>query len=284
MRVKPSLTRARVCLAALTLFAAPAIAFSQGDKSRATPAQSDQQKPAPKEDERAAAVVRRAVEALGGGAYLDVKTVVSRGHFTPFKGGVATLPTAFTDYLVLPDRERTEFRGAGTKSVQTNTGDTGWVADLQEKKILDLTPAQAQDFRTSMRASVDNVLRGWWRSEGAALAYVGRREAGLARRNEVVRLTYPDGFEAEFEFDAKDALPAKVKYKKGGGEGERVEEEARFAQFVPIGAVRAPFVVDHYSAGVQSSRVNYDAVEFNHPVPDSLFTKPADVKAVKLGQ
>lgn len=284
MRVKPPPDLARACLAALILFFAPLVAFSQGDKSRVTPAQSTQPKPAPKEDERAAAVVRRAVEALGGSAYLDVKTVVSRGHFTPFKGGMATLPTAFTDYLVLPDRERTEFRGAGTKSVQTNTGDTGWVADLQAKKILDLTSEQAQDFRTSMRASVDNVLRGWWRNEGAGLSYVGRREAGLARRNEVVRLTYPDGFEVEFEFDAKDALPSKVKYKKASAEGEQAEEEDRFAQIVSIGAVRVPFVVDHYSAGVQSSRVNYDAVEFNRPVPDSLFTKPGDVKAVKLGQ
>ena len=282
--MKPSLTLARVCLAALTLFVAPAIAFARSDKSLAAPAQTAQTKPAPKEDERAAAVVRRAVEALGGTAYLDVKTVVSRGHFTPFKDGVATLPTAFADYLVLPDRERTEFRGAGTRSVQTNTGDTGWVADLQAKKVLDLTPAQAQDFRISMRASVDNVLRGWWRADGASLAYVGRREAGLARRNEVVRLTYPDGFEVEFEFDAKEGLPSKVKYRKTGGEGEQAEEEDRFAQIVSIGAVRVPFVVDHYSAGVQSSRVNYDAVEFNRPVPDSLFTKPADVKAVKLSQ
>jgi hypothetical protein len=284
MRVKPSPDLARACLAALTLFVAPAITFSQGDKNQATPAQSTQPKAAPKEDEKAAAVVRRAVEALGGGSYLDVKTVVSRGHFTPFKDGMATLPTAFTDYLVLPDRERTEFRGAGVKSVQTNTGDAGWVADLQAKKILDLKPEQAQDFRTSMRASVDNVLRGWWRTEGAGLTYVGRREAGLARRNEVVRLNYPDGFEVEFEFDAKEGLPSKVKYKKAGGGGEQVEEEDRFAQIISIGAVRVPFVVDHYSAGVQSSRVNYDAVEFNRPVPDSLFTKPADVKAVKFTQ
>ena len=53
-----------------------------------------------------------------------------------------------------------------------------------------------------------------------------------------------------------------------------------------FGALKAcvPFVVDHYTAGVQASRVNYESVEFNRPVPDSLFAKPADVKAVKFTQ
>jgi hypothetical protein len=284
MRMKPSPDLARACLAALALFIIPSTVFTQESKTQAAAAQTTQPKPAPKEDEKAAEVLRHAVEALGGGAYLGVKTVVSRGHFTPFKDGVATLPTAFTDYLVLPDRERTEFRGAGVKTIQTNAGDTGWVADLQAKKILDLKPEQAADFRTSIRTSTDNLLRGWWREAGAGLSYVGRREAGLARRNEVVRLTYPDGFEVEFEFDSREWLPSKVKYKKANAEGERVEEEDRFAQIVPVGAMRVPFVVDHYTAGVQASRVNYDSVEFNRPVPDSLFAKPADIKAVKFTQ
>jgi hypothetical protein len=284
MERKSSLNLACVCLAALTLFAAASTVSAQGEQKQAANTQTTQPKPVPKEDEKAAEVVRHAVEALGGGAYLGVKTLVSRGHFTPFKDGVATLPTAFTDYLILPDRDRTEFRGAGVKTIQTYTGDTGWIADLLSKKILDVNPEQVEDFHISIRTSVDNLLRGWWRSEGASLAYVGRREAGLARRNEVVRLTYPDGFEAEFEFDSKEWLPSKVKYKKGNSEGERVEEEDRFAQLVSVGAVRFPFVVDHFTAGVQASRVNYDSVEFNRPVPDSLFTKPADVKAVKLTQ
>ncbi|MDQ3916915.1 MAG: hypothetical protein M3348_00300 [Acidobacteriota bacterium] len=284
MRAKPFLNLARACLAALALFIIPATSLARPEQRQAATAQTTQPKAAPKEDEKAAEVVRHAVEALGGGAYLGVKTLVSRGHFTPFKDGVATLPTAFTDYLILPDRDRTEFRGAGVKTIQTYTGDTGWIADLLSKKILELKPEQVEDFHTSVRTSVDNLLRGWWRGEGASLAYVGRREAGLARRNEVVRLTYPDGFEAEFEFDSKEWLPSKVKYKKGNSEGERVEEEDRFAQLVSVGAVRFPFVVDHFTAGVQASRVNYDSVEFNRPVPDSLFTKPADVKAVKLTQ
>ncbi|HYY99825.1 MAG TPA: hypothetical protein VE642_14595, partial [Pyrinomonadaceae bacterium] len=139
----------------------------------------------------------------------------------------------------------------------------------------------AEDFRLLIRTSLDSVLRGWWRNEGASLAYAGRREAGLARRNEAVRLKYPDGFEVEFEFDAKDGTPSKVKYRKQNEEGEQVEEEDRYAQFQTIGAVRTPFIIDHYRAGQQSSRVNYDSVEFNRPVPDSLFAKPDDIKKVK---
>nr|MBA3241889.1 hypothetical protein [Acidobacteriota bacterium] len=111
--------------------------------------------------------------------------------------------------------------------------------------------------------------------------YVGRREAGLARRNEVVRLTYADGFVVEFEFGAKDNLPSKARYKKEAAGGETIEEEDRYAQFQLLGGVRVPFIIDHYRAGVQSSRVNFQEIEFNRAVPDSLFGKPADLKALK---
>ena len=45
--------------------------------------------------------------------------------------------------------------------------------------------------------------------------------------------------------------------------------------------VTAPFVIDHYRAGLQTSRLHYDSVEFNQPAPDALFAKPANAKAVK---
>ena len=269
---------APACLAALSLLSFPAARAQDGVKPKA-----DAPRPqASKVDEKAAAVVARAVETLGGSAYLGVRSVVSQGYFTQFRDGVGGVPSSFRDYMVYPDRERTEFKGAGVRLVQVNTGDTGWVFEAKAKKLTDVTPEQAADFRTAMRTSVDNVLRGWWRAEGASLVYAGRREAGLARRNEVVRLSYPDGFEAEFEFDAREGLPSKVVYKRLNAEGETVEAEDRYAQFIAIGAVRAPFVIDHYRAGVQSSRVNYDKVEFNTAVPDSLFAKPADVKSIKF--
>ncbi|MBV8858302.1 MAG: hypothetical protein JOZ02_15325 [Acidobacteria bacterium] len=260
-------------VAALLLFT-PLAARAQKDGGEAKP------KADAKVDEKALAVVTRAVEVMGGPSFLGVRTVVSKGYFTEFRDGVSGIPDTFRDYLVLPDRDRTEFKGS--HFIQTFAGDTGWAFDGKKRMLNDLTPEQLAGIRTTIRTSIDNILRGWWRAEGASLAYVGRREAGLARRNEVVRLTYPDGFEAEFEFDAREGLPAKVVYKKEGADGERVEEEDRYAQFLNIQGARFPFVIDHYRAGVQSSRVNYDTVEVNQPVPDSLFAKPADVKSIKF--
>ena len=261
---------------ALLLFTPPASRAQKEGGGDAKP------KPAAKADEKSLAVVARAVEALGGQAYLGVRNVVSKGYFTQFREGQSGIPATFRDYLIFPDRERTEFKGAGVQFIQVNEGGAGWTFEAKTKKLADVTPDQVENFRTAMRTSIDYLPRGWWREEGASLTYAGRREAGLARRNEVVHVTYPDGFEAEFEFDAREGLPAKVVYKRAGEEGDRVEEEDRYAQFLTIQGARFPFIIDHYRAGQQSSRVNYDIVEFNKSVPDSLFAKPADVKSIKF--
>jgi hypothetical protein len=236
--------------------------------------------------EKAEEVIKRGIEALGGSAYLSVQSVVGRGFYTAYLDGMSQLPTRFLDYIVYPDKERTEFTSSGVRVVQTNVGTTGWLYDGATRSLHDQKAAQIDDFKRSMRTSPDNLLRGWWRSERATLSYIGRREAGLAKRNETVRLTYPDGFWVEYEFGAKDYLPAKVLYKRNrkladSDETEEISEEDRLAKPININGVTAPYVIDHYINGKQSSRINYESIEFNRPIPDSLFAKPENAKAVK---
>lgn len=269
---------AAIVLTALISLTAPA--YSQSNVAPKDAAAAPTSAP-PAVDPKAEQVIGRTVEALGGQAYLNVRSVVSRGLYTAFQDGASTIPRTFTDYLVFPDRERTEFRGQGIRTIQTNVGDKGWFYDGATKTLNDMTKEQAKDFQIAMRSSVDNLLRGWWRKEGASLAYAGRREAGVGRRNEVVKLTYPDGFAVEFEIGAKDFLPAKVHYKRQNEAGDDVAQEDRLAQYLSIDGVTVPFVIDNYRAGQQSGRINFQKVEFSTPIPDSLFTKPVDVKSLK---
>jgi hypothetical protein len=248
-----------------------------------TPTTASQPAPA---DQKAEAIVARAIEVVGGNSYLNVKTVVGRGFYTSFKDGMSQIPARFLDYIAYPDRERTEFTGDGIRVIQTNSGETGWLFDGATKTLSDMKATQIEDFKRSMRTSVENLLRGWWKKENATLSYVGRREAGLARRNETVRLTYPNGFWIEYEFAAKEGLPAKVIYKAtkkkpDSDETEEIMEEDRLAKPITITGITAPWVIDHFMNGTQTSRINYESIEYNQPLTDALFAKPANVKSLK---
>jgi hypothetical protein len=241
----------------------------------------------PAVDEKSRQIIDRAIEVLGGANYLNIQNAIGKGFYTGFKDGTAQVPSRFLDYLVYPNRERTEFTQFGIRTIQTNSGDGGWYFDGAVKKISDQTPAQVEEFKRAMRTSVENLLRGWWQKEGGKVVYVGRREAGLAKRNETIRLTYPNGFWVEYEFGARDGFPAKILYKrmrKDPDTGDEVEttEEDQLLKFVSVeGGVNAPWVIDHFINGKQVTRINYESVQYNQRIDEALFAKPADVKKIR---
>lgn len=233
-----------------------------------------------KTDEKAETVLKKAVEKLGGEKYLQVKSIVGRGRFSLLRDGVVISFQSFTDVIIYPDKERTEFKDGGAKTVQTNAGDAGWIFDGAAGTINDQTKIQIENFQRGIRASLDHLLRGYWRGK-ADLSYVGKRPASLGRRNEVVKLTFADGFAVEFEFSADEFLPAKAFYKRTNADSEEVKEEDRYAQFVDIQGIKTPFIVDHFSNDAQTSRINYESVEFNRNIPGSIFAKPNSPKDLK---
>lgn len=237
-------------------------------------------------DEKSQQIIDRAVTTLGGERYLNVQTVIGRGFFTTYREGISQIPARFLDYIAYPDSERTEFTGAGIRSIQTNVGETGWVFDGAVKKISDQTPEQVEEFKRAMRTSLEYLLRGYWKKDGGKITYVGRREAGIGKRNEAIRLTDPNGYWIEYEFGARDGFPAKIIYKrtrKDPDSGDMVEttEEDQLFRFVENSGVTAPFVIDHFINGKQVTRINYESVQYNQKFADNLFLKPVDVKSIK---
>lgn len=231
-------------------------------------------------DKQSEVILSRAIQILGGDRYLSAASQYGRGKYSVIKDGAVVSFQSFADVIVYPDTERTEFKGAGAKSVQTNVGNGGWLLDGDTDLIKDQSESQVRNFKNSLRVSLDYLLRRQWRNQ-ATLAYVGKRPASLGKRNDVVRLTYnDDGMAVEFEF-ADDGLPAKAVYKRTSADNEEVTEEDRYAQFVEVDGIKAPFIIDHYTNGKQTSRINYESLEFNKRVPDSIFLKPSNPKDLK---
>lgn len=230
-------------------------------------------------DEKAEAILKKAVQNLGGDKYLKVTTQIGRGRYSVIRESAIVSFQSFIDVIVFPDKERTEFKGSGVKTVQVNSGTKGWTFDGNNQIVKEQGEIQVANFKQGIRTSLDNLLRGGWRNQ-AALAYVGKRPATLGKRNDVVKLTYSDGFSVEFEF-ADDGTPEKALYKRQNADSEEIKEEDHYAQFVDIDGVKTPYIIDRVSNGKPSSRINYDSVEFNRPVSDSIFSKPANPKDLK---
>src|ERR1044071_7747432 len=140
-------------------------------------------------DEKSQQVIDHAIEVLGGQKYLGVQTIIGKGFYTTFKDGISQLPARFLDYIEYPDRERTEFSGGGIKTIQTNTGDTGWMFDGAVKNISDQTPKQVEDFKQGIRTRLEYLLKGYWKKDGGKTIYVGRGKAGVGKVNETIGLT-----------------------------------------------------------------------------------------------
>ena len=233
-----------------------------------------------KSDEKAEAILKKAVEKLGGQKYLQVTSIAGSGNYTLFIGGQPQQLSGFVDVIVFPDKERTEFKQSGVKNVQTNFGANGWLFDGAAEAIKEQSKKQIEDFQRGIRTSLDTFLREKWRTEGAILSFAGRRQAGIGKRNDVLKLTYADGLAVEYEF-SDEGLPVKSLYKLKNSDGEELREEDRYAQFVEIQGILVPFILDHFTNDVQTSRINYLTIQFNKSFPDSIFTKPASVKELK---
>ncbi|MEP6704999.1 MAG: hypothetical protein ABJB34_09355, partial [Acidobacteriota bacterium] len=77
-------------------------------------------------DAKAEAVLQKAIQNLGGEKYLNVKSQIGRGKYSLIRDNAVVSFQTFTDVIVYPDKERTDFKGGGARTVQTNVGGTGW--------------------------------------------------------------------------------------------------------------------------------------------------------------
>lgn len=260
----------RILGLALCMSVLSCLAFSQ-------PLDAPAKKPA--NTPQAEAVIQKAIQFLGGEKYVSVKTQIGKGKYSVIRDGAVFSFQTFTDIIVYPNKERTEFKGGGSKIIQTNVGDTGWVFDGSQELVKDQNEKQIESYKRGIRTSLDYLLRGHWKGD-AELSYIGRRQGTLGKRNDAIKLTFKDGLEVEFEF-ADDGTPVKGLYKTTSAEGEDVKEEDRYAQFIDVGGIKAPFIIDRFTAGTQSSRINYETIEFNKAVSDSIFAKPGNSKEAK---
>jgi hypothetical protein len=202
---------------------------------------------------KAEALLREVIKTRGGDAYLKVRSIVGRGNYTGFEKGESGSPAEFVDYVVYPDRERTEFGKGDHKYIQTNSGNEGWIYEAAQKAIRPQTEEQIKNFNQGLRHDLDNFLKQGWQDPGTKLIYVGRREIWKNTFCEAIRAEFADGLSLILYIDRRAKLPVMMeyasKYKNEDGEERLGESQVRYFRWVNFGGIQFPTIQDFYRNG-----------------------------------
>jgi hypothetical protein len=236
----------------------------------------------PKNIERGTELIKQSVQARGGERFMGFTNIMSSGMYTPFDKGMSQFPIQFIDWIIYPDKERTEF-GKGKKKnrrIQVNVGKTGWVYDGDAETLKDQTDKQIEEHLEGLEFDIDRLLRAAAKGGGVEVGYAGREETRPGERADVVAIKSKSDRTAYLLIDPKTHLPMSLSYEKTE-DGQLVKQEIRFNQYVDYDGVKFPNIVDFFRDNVQTGRLNVQSIKLNTQASDELFAKPANVKAIK---
>jgi len=236
----------------------------------------------PKNVERGAELIKQAVQARGGERFLKFTNIMSSGIYTPFQKGLSQIPIPFIDWVIYPDKERTEF-GKGKKKnrrIQVNVGKTGWVYDGDAETLKDQTDKQIEEHLEGLDFDIDRLLRAAAKGDGVEVGFAGREETRPGERADAIAIRFKSDRTAYLLLDSQTHLPMSMSYEKTE-DGGLVKQETRYNQYVDYDGVKFPNIVDFIRDNVQTGRVNIESIKLNTQISDELFAKPASAKAVK---
>jgi hypothetical protein len=226
--------------------------------------------PADQENQRKArALLDQAIQALGGPAYLNMRTRSLQGRgFSFYHGRPSGTGAVFWSFFEFPDKERVEL----TKErdiAQVFTGNKGFeitykgAHPIEEK---DLTP-----YLRRRRFSLDTVLRTWINDPKVALFYEGY---AVAAEKPAIQVTLINGMDEAVNlfFDADTHLPLKktFRWRDPVDKQPNLEEEI-YDNYRPVQGIMTPYSLTRYFNGDMANQRFINSATYNENLNQAMF-------------
>ena len=215
--------------------------------------------------ENAREILDRAIQTLGGSAYLNLIDVKSHGRVYQFQRGELSGASVFTDYLKFPDKERTEIGDDG-KIVRINNRDQGW--NIDDKEVEAQLDEQVEVFWEEYKVSLDYVLRVVIAQPDSTLQYIGREMIDF-KRADVLEIRNEDRTRIDLYVDRESGLLMKKTVRRL--DDPSVHEEV-YSNYHEIQNVLTPLLIHRYTDGLKTTEIRFDEVNYDTGLPDEFFT------------
>lgn len=262
-------SRQLVLLAVCLLFAASrGVLLAQGPGR--TPAQKPAAPPAPppRIDAKAQELLDKTIQALGGQAFLQAKSLTTRGRIFAISEDMTSGFAPFESTVEFPDKRRFSY-GKDKPVILLNDGDRGWEVDRYG--LIDQPAEQLRRWRISVRYGYENVLRQLLHEPGV-LAQGGGTDFVDNLPARIVEITDARQVHVGLYLHALTFLPIRLTYRLQNPQTQEWEEYADvYSDYRPAQGIQTPMHIGRLRNGERYSEVFRTFAEYNTAHPPDYF-------------
>ena len=218
-------------------------------------------------------ILDKAVQKLGGVAYMDVKDIEAHGRYFQFQRGELIGGDFFSAYVKFPDKERTEF-GEDRKTARVNNGGEGW--NINDKEVDEQLGEQTEVFWEEFKVSLDYLMRFVIGEEKTTVQYVGREIIDF-KRVDILEIRDEDRTRINLFVDRESGLLMKKTMRRLD---DPVIYEEVYSNYHEIQNVLTPLLINRYTNGMKTMEMRFNEVAYNTGIADRVFT-PAVLRHTK---
>ena len=232
--------------------------------------------PEDKNEDKARQLIDKALESMGGEAYLGVDRVQSSGRYFWFVKGRKFFQR-YQDWSVMAPTVKSRVQlGKGKQEYLEIVNldlNKGWRRE-SEKFIELFNDEDLSSFRRSVRHDLDYLFRERLSEEGMSFFYYGRDEISGEGRYEAVEFVDARSDSIIVYFNLSDSRPARTEYHSVDKNGVRHKKEQEFYNWHEFQGVHVPLRIDTFTDEELSSQKFVEEISFNGLYADNLFLRP----------
>ena len=264
-----------------------AVALLVGPLSGTLPAQQPAVPQIPSRiDPQARQMLDRAIQALGGQAFLTAKSMTSKGRIFFFQEGKTAGMEPFESWVQYPDKSRlaiarnkkniSMLEGSVTYEGETkaitliNNGDKGW--ELDQMGLIVQPDQQIQNWKLANRYSLENLLR-LRINEPGVLIQMGKVDFVDNLPVQGIEIFAAGGTSVRLDLDRRTFLPSRISYRVRNVKEEAWDEYSdSYSDYKMVEGIQVPMHVTRYLNGDRVGERFRNYAKFNEDYPPHYFT------------
>lgn len=220
-------------------------------------------------DPQARQMLDRAIQMLGGPAFLNAKSLTTKGRAFFFQDGETAGMEPFESWMQYPDKRRFSY-GKTKPVILINNGDKGW--ELDRYGLISQPDSQRKGWALSNRYSLENVFR-LRINETGILIQMGKVDFVDNVATQGIEIIEPGGNSLRLDLHRQTYIPFRISYRV-----RNVKEEAwddysdAYADFRTVDGIQTPMHITRYLNGDRIGETFRNSAKYNEDLPASYFT------------